>query len=81
MLLNYENNYSSIINEKLQQNTIGFARKIIKDSLREDEHFKFSYISAVACLLSDLEILEDNYQLRNEIAEKIIDRIFFDESW
>lgn len=55
--------------------SVSGARKRMRDAFAHDSGFKQTYIANIAVMLFD-EIGEPAYEDRNEIAEKILDRVF-----
>jgi len=53
------------------------ARKIMQKAFRKDKFFKLTYISNIAMILYDNNIVL-GLEKRNDIAEKILERIFCD---
>lgn len=56
------------------------ARKIMREAFEKDEGFKLGYIANIACILMDnipgLKRGQKAIDLRNDVADKILDRIF-----
>jgi len=73
---------------------ISEARRVMREAFDKDENFRFGYVANISCLIHDkiswdkkkyaLVLLEDNkagwsWAATNELAEKILDLIFYDK--
>lgn len=61
-------------------NEIAEARRVMREAFEKDASFKLSYTANIACILMDdvpgLKRGQKAIDLRNEVAEKILDRVF-----
>jgi len=73
---------------------ISEARRVMREAFDADGDFRYGYVANIACLIHDkmswdkkkyaLVLLEDNkvgfsWAATNELAEKIVDLIFYDK--
>lgn len=57
--------------------TIQEARETIREAFQDDSNFRQTYVDNIACVIMDcIPIFKDLPAKRNEIADKIIRRIF-----
>lgn len=61
-------------------NKIAEARRTMREAFEQDEDFKLGYTANIACILMDripgLKRGQKAIDLRDEVAEEILDRIF-----